>query len=154
MNRFRRISAAARQRLVFDLRMPAGPCSRLAVSRRCPDVASSPARRRNAVATIPSVFNSRLMQPLFTELANLLQNTRRATERLGTARWRPAPTLRPQRRHNHSDAAATSESGAATVVPRIGAIGEARALRSRHPACSWMHFPVAESVLVSCRNGQ
>jgi hypothetical protein len=28
----------------------------------------------------PAAFNSGLMQPLFTELANLLQNTRRASE--------------------------------------------------------------------------
>ena len=46
------------------------------------------------------------------------------------------------RRKMYSDAAAPSEPSAATVVPRIGAIGGARALCSRHPACCWLHFPV------------
>src|SRR5215472_1669979 len=45
------------------------------------------------------------------------------------------------RRKMQSDAAAPSDSSAATVVPRIGAIGGARALRSWHPACFRMHFP-------------
>src|SRR5262249_19516271 len=53
------------------------------------------------------------------------------------------------RRKMQSDAAAPSDSSAATVVPRIGAIGGARALRSWHPACCWMHFPVLGRVL-SC----
>jgi hypothetical protein len=44
------------------------------------------------VATVPADFNSRLAQPLFTDLANLLQNTRRATERLGTAEFRTQPS--------------------------------------------------------------
>ncbi len=61
MNRFRRISAAARHRPVFDLRMP---------------VLLYPGRLIPALARAeitPAVFNSRLTQPLFTELANLLQ---------------------------------------------------------------------------------
>ena len=36
----------------------------------------------------PAAFNSGLMQPLFTELANLPQNTRCASEPLGTAEFR------------------------------------------------------------------
>ena len=42
----------------------------------------------------------------------------------------------------YSNAQTSPNAGAATVVPRIGAIGGARALCSRHPACCWMHFPV------------
>src|SRR5262249_60629829 len=61
MNKFRVISAAARHRLVLDLRMPAllypGTLTPAVVLRE-----------------IPIVFNSRLMQPLFTKLANLGQN--------------------------------------------------------------------------------
>ena len=46
------------------------------------------------------------------------------------------------RRKMQSDAAAPSDPSAATVVPRIGAIGGARALCSLHPlmtgcSCSW-----------------
>ena len=41
-----------------------------------------------SLGTTPAAFNSGLTQPLFTELANLPQNTRCASEQLGTAEFR------------------------------------------------------------------
>jgi hypothetical protein len=70
MKRFRRINATARQRPVFDLRMP---------------VLLKPGRFTTALACpgiTPAAFNSRLTQPLFTELANLLQNALFATDQM------------------------------------------------------------------------
>ena len=80
MKRFRRINAAARHRLVFDLRIPALP-SRATLK---------PALARLDIAA--GTFGSRLTQPLFTELANLRQNRIRAT---GTPKNAPC-------RHNKS----------------------------------------------------
>src|SRR5436305_7037636 len=76
MNKFRAISAAARHRLVFDLRMAA----LLWPGTLTPAV---------ALGEIPAVFNSRLMQPLFTKMANLLQNTGQASEQRQGALARP-----------------------------------------------------------------
>src|SRR6478609_3516242 len=70
MNRFSRINAAARHRPVVDLRMP---------------VLLKPGRFTTALACpgiTPAAFNSRLTQPLFTELANLLQNALFATDQM------------------------------------------------------------------------
>src|SRR5947207_14318271 len=72
VKRLRRINAGARHRLFFDSRM-SSYCSRGTLT---------PPLARPGIA--PAAFNSRLTQPLFTELANLLQNTRRATELPGT----------------------------------------------------------------------
>src|SRR5437667_5432934 len=68
MNKFRSISAAARHQLVFDLRIPLllYPAS------------LTPAAARREIG--PVVFASRLMQPLFTRLANLRQNAACASE--------------------------------------------------------------------------
>lgn len=82
MNRFRAINAAARHLLVPDLRMPVSCCSRLPILGRCVDVASDAGRRRSTVATVPSFFDSRPRQLLFTKLANLLQNPAFATEQI------------------------------------------------------------------------
>src|SRR6476469_6747890 len=71
MNRFRRINASPRHRPVFDLRMPVLPYP----GRLIPTLA------RPGIA--PAAFNSWLMHPLFTELANLLQNALFATEQMG-----------------------------------------------------------------------
>src|ERR1043166_3941221 len=74
MNTLSVISANARHRPVFDLRIP---------------VMLWPGALTLAVARGeigPIVFNSRLTQPLFTRLPNLLQNTLCASEQ--------APTLR------------------------------------------------------------
>jgi hypothetical protein len=70
MKRFRRINASARQRPVFDLRMPVllKP-GRFTTALACPGIA-------------PAAFNSRLTQPLFTELASLLQNALFATDQM------------------------------------------------------------------------
>src|SRR6476660_7012953 len=70
MNRFRRTKARARHRLVFELRMPVllKP-GKLTPALICPGIA-------------PAAFNSGLTQPLFTELANLLQNALFATDRI------------------------------------------------------------------------
>jgi hypothetical protein len=70
MNRFRRTKARARHRLVFELRMPVllKP-GRLTTALTCPGIA-------------PAAFNSGLTQPLFTELANLLQNALFATDQM------------------------------------------------------------------------
>jgi hypothetical protein len=70
MKRFRRINATARQRPVFDLRMPVllKP-GRFTTALACPGIA-------------PAAFNSRLTQPLFTELASLLQNALFATDQM------------------------------------------------------------------------
>ena len=70
MNRFRRISAAARHRPVFDSRMPVllKPGT-LTTALACPGIT-------------PAAFNSGLTQPLFTELANLLQNGLFATDQM------------------------------------------------------------------------
>jgi len=69
MNKLRAIKAAPRHRPVFDLRMP---------------VLLKPGTLIAAVAPreTPMVFNSRLMQPLFTRMANLLQNALRANEQM------------------------------------------------------------------------
>ena len=64
IKRFRAINAAARHRPVFDLRMPVGPYPE----------ALKPSLARPEVAT--TALASRLTQPLFTKLANLLQNRR------------------------------------------------------------------------------
>jgi hypothetical protein len=68
MNKLRRISAAARHRPVFDLRIPAllYPGS------------LTPAEIRRGIG--PCFFSSRLTQPLFTKLTNLLQNRAHASE--------------------------------------------------------------------------
>src|SRR5437868_11592398 len=68
MNRFRAIKAAARHRPVFELRIPA---------LLWPGALTPPAARRK-FGTV--VFNSWLTQPLFTSLANLLQNVVRASK--------------------------------------------------------------------------
>jgi hypothetical protein len=68
MNKLRRISAAARHRPVFDLRIPAllYPGS------------LTPAEIRRGIG--PCFFSSRLTQPLFTKLTNLRQKRTRASE--------------------------------------------------------------------------
>src|SRR5437762_1016744 len=72
MNKLRAINAAARHRLVFDLRIPVllypgTACSTVALAK-----ADAPAVARREIG--PVVFSSRLMHPLFTRLANLAQN--------------------------------------------------------------------------------
>jgi hypothetical protein len=68
MNKFRAINAAPRHRPVFDLRMPV----LLKPGRLIPTLARP--------GITPAAFNSGLTQPLFTELANLLQNALFATD--------------------------------------------------------------------------
>ena len=72
MNRFRRISAAARHRPVFDCE------SRFCCSQPygCPQPPQWLARGID-----PCFFSSGLTQPLFTKLANLLENTLSPAER-------------------------------------------------------------------------
>jgi hypothetical protein len=70
MNKFRAINAAARHRPVFELRMPV----------LLKPGTLSPALARPGIA--PAAFNSGLTQPLFTELANLLQNALFATDQM------------------------------------------------------------------------
>src|SRR5438132_5616062 len=67
MNKFRSISAAARHRLVLDLRIPVLWSG---------EFLKNAARREIG----PVVFTSRLRQPLFTRLANLRQNAACASE--------------------------------------------------------------------------
>jgi hypothetical protein len=71
MNRFRRINASPRHQPVFDLRMPV---------LLYPGTVT-PALPRAGIAR--AAFNSGLTQPLFTELANLLQNALFATGQMG-----------------------------------------------------------------------
>jgi hypothetical protein len=78
MNKLRRISAAARHRLVFDLRIP------LFGSR---EFLKIPTFREMGVAC------SRLTQPLFTRLANLLQNKASASSRQFTDRRDPLASM-------------------------------------------------------------
>jgi hypothetical protein len=74
MNKFRRISAAARHRLVFDLRIPLFGSWEFFPADAGPLFEES------------GIFRSRLTQPVFTRLANLLENIRDASERY--RRWR------------------------------------------------------------------
>jgi hypothetical protein len=67
MNKLRRISAAARHRLVFDLRIPLFGSG---------EFLKIPAFREMGVV------GSRLTQPLFTRLANLLQNKASASKQI------------------------------------------------------------------------
>src|SRR5438876_628973 len=68
MNKLRRISTAARHRPVFDLRIPALLYPGFL----------TPAEARREIG--PCFFSSGLTQPLFTKLANLLQNKAHASE--------------------------------------------------------------------------
>src|SRR6266566_7750091 len=78
MNKLRVINAAARHRLVFDLRIPV----LLYPGAACPAVAlakaDAPAVARREIG--PMVFNSRLTQPLFTRLG-VYDKTRSAPTR-------------------------------------------------------------------------
>jgi len=67
MNKLRVINAAARHRLVFDLRISA--FAEATADKPAPAIAGRLARGEIA----PVIFNSRLTQPLFTRLQNLRQ---------------------------------------------------------------------------------
>src|SRR5437868_4061056 len=111
MNKLRRISTAARHRPVFDLRIPA----------LLYPAFLTPAEARRTIG--PCFFSSGLTQPLFTKLANLLQNRRDASEQ---DRLLPS-TL--EGRAGANRARASRHAGVAELRPPI----ERRQILSRFP---------------------